>query len=236
MLIVFLALLSIYQVLQVSMNTDTCNEHVCASIVSKCMLTQSCKCDTLNNLTCSKDCSTCLDYLYSECCSCLEMCPPQNSTYSILSTKSHFEALDSQSAELFTALTRDEDPLERWVAFTFPTRKSFIVPSESQAKEIVSDPKVKVTMKTDGQDTEEDIQANCTVAYLSHCLSWNKCKSSCSSMGAISYRWFHDGCCECVGPYCIDFGLDESKCLHCPLIGNKNDEPSETAPNSVVSS
>lgn len=48
-----------------------CNEAVCASIVSKCMLTQSCKCDLNTNVTCSRDCFYCLDYLYTECCSCV---------------------------------------------------------------------------------------------------------------------------------------------------------------------
>ena len=47
-----------------------CNEAVCASIVSKCMLTQSCKCE-LRNCTCCKECFSCLDYLYAECCSCV---------------------------------------------------------------------------------------------------------------------------------------------------------------------
>lgn len=48
-----------------------CNEAVCASIVSKCMLTQSCKCDFKTNSTCSRLCYLCLDYLYNECCSCV---------------------------------------------------------------------------------------------------------------------------------------------------------------------
>lgn len=47
-----------------------CNEAVCASIVSKCQLTQSCKCDA-KNTTCHKDCFYCLDFLYLECCSCV---------------------------------------------------------------------------------------------------------------------------------------------------------------------
>ena len=49
-----------------------CNEAVCASIVSKCMLTGSCKCDMTNlaNCTCCKECSECLDNLYEECCYC----------------------------------------------------------------------------------------------------------------------------------------------------------------------
>lgn len=47
-----------------------CNEAVCASIVSKCTLTQACKC-TLTNCTCCRECFDCLTYLYDECCSCL---------------------------------------------------------------------------------------------------------------------------------------------------------------------
>lgn len=49
---------------------NSCNEAVCASVVSKCMLTQSCKCD-LKNCSCCKDCFSCLGELYSECCSCV---------------------------------------------------------------------------------------------------------------------------------------------------------------------
>lgn len=47
-----------------------CNEQVCASVVSKCMLTASCKCD-LKNCSCCKECFNCLSYLYTECCSCV---------------------------------------------------------------------------------------------------------------------------------------------------------------------
>lgn len=52
--------------------TAICNEAICASVVSKCMLTQSCKCD-LTHCSCCKDCYNCLSYLYSECCSCVGM-------------------------------------------------------------------------------------------------------------------------------------------------------------------
>lgn len=48
----------------------SCNEQVCASIVSKCMLTQSCKCDS-QNYSCCRECFTCLGHLQLECCSCL---------------------------------------------------------------------------------------------------------------------------------------------------------------------
>ena len=53
--------------------THACNEAVCASLVSKCMLLKSCECNMLdkNNCTCCKDCHRCLAKLYTECCSCV---------------------------------------------------------------------------------------------------------------------------------------------------------------------
>jgi len=56
---------------------------------------------------------------------------------------------------------------------------------------------------------------NCTVAFMAQCISWNKCRASCQSMGATSYRWFHDGCCECVGKTCLNYGINESRCTLC---------------------
>ena len=48
-----------------------CDSIVCASIVSKCILTSDCKCDNIHsNRTCSENCSKCLDYLYQDCCLC----------------------------------------------------------------------------------------------------------------------------------------------------------------------
>ncbi len=40
------------------------------------------------------------------------------------------------------------------------------------------------------------------------------------------FRWFHDGCCECVGHTCINYGINESRCLECP--GEEDDNPIET--------
>lgn len=117
----------------------SCNELVCASIVSKCMLTQSCKCD-LKNCTCCKDCFNCLSYLYSECCSCvgelktrkyktsfqykyfyhiLDLCPKPNDTRNALSKKSHVEELEGIEG-LFNALTVEPDIEEKWSIFSFP--------------------------------------------------------------------------------------------------------------------
>ena len=78
-----------------------CNEAVCASIVSKCMLLQSCKCELHPDCTCCKQCFECLDYLYSECCSCVDMCPKPNVTIHELSRMSHREALEGSIPTLF---------------------------------------------------------------------------------------------------------------------------------------
>ena len=52
---------------------EGCNEALCVSIVSKCMLIKSCDCDMTNmkNCSCCKDCNSCLSTLYTECCSCV---------------------------------------------------------------------------------------------------------------------------------------------------------------------
>jgi len=76
------------------------------------------------------------------------------------------------------------------------------------------------------------VTVNCTVAYMGQCMSWNKCKASCTSMGATSYRWFHDGCCECVGNQCINYGINQSRCEDCPLLDEEvSDEEMEMLVN-----
>uniref|UniRef100_A0A7M4FX37 Twisted gastrulation BMP signaling modulator 1 n=1 Tax=Crocodylus porosus TaxID=8502 RepID=A0A7M4FX37_CROPO len=55
----------------------------------------------------------------------------------------------------------------------------------------------------------------CTVVYFDDCMSIHQCKISCESMGASKYRWFHNACCECIGPECIDYGSKTVKCMNC---------------------
>lgn len=98
---------------------DSCNEAVCGSVVSKCLLTQSCKCD-LANCTCCKECFNCLSYLYSECCSCVDMCPRQNDTENRLSANSNVEEFLESIPGLFSVLTEFPDPHNRWNSTTYP--------------------------------------------------------------------------------------------------------------------
>ncbi|XP_028030234.1 protein twisted gastrulation [Bombyx mandarina] len=190
-----------------------CNEAICASVVSKCMLTQSCKCD-LKDCSCCKDCFSCLSSLYSECCSCVDMCPKPNDTQTELSKTSYVEELGDGVPGLFAALTSDPDAQQRWLSMTYP------VDIDLSAYRPVPEKQVVYHLQSVEQDSEpvntDVVTFNCTVAYMSQCMSCDKCRASCRSMGANSIRWFHDGCCECVGDKCLYYGINESRCLACP--------------------
>ncbi|XP_011495050.1 PREDICTED: twisted gastrulation protein homolog 1-A-like [Ceratosolen solmsi marchali] len=195
--------------------SEACNEAICASIVSKCMLLKSCKCE-LNTCSCCKDCFLCLSFLYDECCSCFDLCPKPNITSNPLSKKSHVEDFDEAFPELFQALTDEPDVHKRWSSFTYPVDLPIKIFNHYQDKNF------KYTMQSiDGRynySTRFDVTTvNCTVAFIVECNSWDKCKKYCQSMGATSYRWFHDGCCECIGDTCINYGVNESRCLNCPV-------------------
>lgn len=155
-----------------------------------------------------------------------EMCPKEEGTETKLSSQSHVDRLPEPVPHLFETLTEENDTLSRWTVYTRPVQISFVTDVGSDPKEITFGPGTSVSFKGDGLDREEDVQINCTVAYMSDCMPFNKCKSSCTSMGATSYRWFHDGCCECVGSNCINYGIDKSLCLQCPVKGEGDEEMS----------
>merc|ERR1712168_1227603 len=148
MVVVILSLLTMVTI------TTACNEAVCASIVSKCMLVQSCKCELHPDCTCCKKCLECLDYLYSECYSCVDMCPKPNVTIHELSKKSHVEDLEDNIPTLFQALTDQEDAQNRWAIVTFPVdidmsaflpvNKKIITVDSGQMDQVVDPGKVTV--------------------------------------------------------------------------------------------
>lgn len=157
------------------------------------------------------------------------MCPKPNNTRHALSKKSHVGELDGIPG-LFSALTDDSDDIDdKWSIVTFPLDFDETVYGKESYKYLVKS-------EIDVQKLKEKknvITLNCTVAYMAQCMSLNKCSESCSSMGSSSYRWFHDGCCECVGSTCINYGINESRCLECPetKISDGNDNTLDGAPN-----
>lgn len=97
---------------------------------------------------------------------------------------SHIENLDESVPELFESLTEDNDTLGRWTSFKFPVQLEF---ENFEFKKKIQF--VKGTKVISGNDQIDNFYANCNVAFISKCLSWAKCKSTCISMGSASYRW-----------------------------------------------
>ncbi|KAK9887898.1 hypothetical protein WA026_000201 [Henosepilachna vigintioctopunctata] len=200
---------------------NTCNEAVCGSVVSKCLLTQSCNCD-LKNCTCCKDCFNCLSYLFSECCSCVDKCPSNEKANAKRTgfVESYVKDFIDPVPGLFQALTQEPDEQNRWISTTYPVDFDVFSPKKE----------IKIHMQTNEQDVtpKKDVMTlNCTVAFMSQCMSNSKCKSTCITMGASSYRWFHDACCECIGQHCINYGINESRCKDCPVSNSADQEDFE---------
>ena len=110
--------------------THACNEAVCASLVSKCMLLKSCECNMLdkNNCTCCKDCHRCLAKLYTECCSCVgEWCTVTKNVFVDILLYILHTAYDICISELlFQACVRTEAPSTiRWKQVQW---KNLIIP------------------------------------------------------------------------------------------------------------
>lgn len=161
-----------------------CSRMQCAPIISKCQLLDFCRCEARLNYTCFKECSHCLGDLYTECCSCVDICPKEDENDKNL--ESHVRVFESTNDDLFDLFASDEDLTERWHVYRDPSYNPLT-----------------------GNGT-------CTMAFLASCVDMYKCESSCISMGASGFRWFHIGCCECVGKHCLNFGINRIRCRNCP--------------------
>lgn len=154
------------------------------------------------------------------------MCPLPDESQSHTKKKSHVEDLGGIPM-LFETLTDDGDSDGRWSVYTYPVELDGAVHATERELDLslnLDFEKPDLGLNSPIKVETGLIQVNCTVAYISQCLSWNKCKENCESMGANSYRWFHDGCCECVGHTCINYGINDGRCLDCPLDGDFDDE------------
>ncbi|VEN61518.1 unnamed protein product [Callosobruchus maculatus] len=176
-----------------------CNEAVCGSVVSKCLLIKSCSCD-LETKPCARECFNCLGIRYEDCCTCVDMCPKSAEDLGSLTKKSVVEDFQEAVPQLFQALTEFPDQLGQWTALEIPMD-------------------INIKANPDDAGKPKFLSINCTVVFWSQCMTWKKCRNGCLSMGASSYRWFHDGCCECVGQSCVNYGLDENRCPQCPKNG-----------------
>lgn len=108
-----------------------CAVHRCASTVSKCQITDACRCTLLSDQSCFDRCSRCLGHLFAECCGCVEMCSMLNSTAATDSDqppelrsglRMGHASMTSDVLRpvegLFAAVVRNEDA--GWTTLTYP--------------------------------------------------------------------------------------------------------------------
>ncbi|XP_015262087.1 PREDICTED: twisted gastrulation protein homolog 1 isoform X2 [Gekko japonicus] len=195
-----------------------CNKALCASDVSKCLIQELCQCRPgEGNCSCCKECMLCLGALWDECCDCVGMCNPRNYSDTPPTSKSTVEELHEPIPSLFRALTEGDTQLN-WNIVSFPVTEelshhenlvSFLETVNHPQHQNVSVPNNNVHIYSN------DKERMCTVVYFDDCMSVHQCKISCESMGASKYRWFHNACCECIGPECIDYGSKTVRCMNC---------------------
>ncbi|XP_029867232.2 twisted gastrulation protein homolog 1 isoform X1 [Aquila chrysaetos chrysaetos] len=196
-----------------------CNKALCASDVSKCLIQELCQCRPgEGNCSCCKECMLCLGTLWDECCDCVGMCNPRNYSDTPPTSKSTVEELHEPIPSLFRALTEGDTQLN-WNIVSFPVAEE-LSHHENLVSflETVNQPQhqnVSVPSNNVHAPYSSDKEHMCTVVYFDDCMSIHQCKISCESMGASKYRWFHNACCECIGPECIDYGSKTVKCMNC---------------------
>uniref|UniRef100_A0A2P2I4N9 Protein twisted gastrulation-like n=2 Tax=Hirondellea gigas TaxID=1518452 RepID=A0A2P2I4N9_9CRUS len=192
----------------------SCYDLVCASVVSKCLLTKACMCEITRDpskCSCCHTCTQCLGVDYTRCCPCLGLCEE----LSPLSRESQVGDIKDPFNSLFEAMTAAPDGYKGWTHYTFPIDDTL---HELGRRANVGDIKYEV-VGSEGNTVASSpgggLSINCTVMYVSECLSVTKCQDYCNQRGAASYRYFFDGCCECVGHTCLNYGINESRCSVC---------------------
>lgn len=107
-------------------------------------------------------------------------------------------------------LTETEDLRKRWTVITMDQGHKIKHPTDKQ--DLTFAHRQIDENNTILSHNEKYNKLTCRVAFINKQLSMTKCKAYCHSMGASAFRWFHEGCCQCVGKYCLNYGFDEPKC------------------------
>ncbi|XP_066514576.1 twisted gastrulation protein homolog 1-A-like isoform X1 [Hoplias malabaricus] len=196
--------------------SSACNKALCASDVSKCLLQGLCQCQpSEGNCSCCKECMLCLSTLWEECCDCVGMCNPRTYNETPPTSKSTVEDLHRPIPSLFRALTDGDTPINMMVV-SFPIAEELSHHENLVAfLETLDEQHQNVSLPGSSIHSNYDKENLCTVVYFDDCLSIRQCKQYCESMGASKYRWFHNACCECIGPECLDYGSKSVKCMNC---------------------
>uniref|UniRef100_A0A8R1TNC8 Glucose-6-phosphate isomerase n=1 Tax=Onchocerca volvulus TaxID=6282 RepID=A0A8R1TNC8_ONCVO len=182
-----------------------CNETECGPRVSKCMLLKACNCsinrDNIlhKNCSCCNECIQCLDKQYMQCCACVGLCNPHKEASHLNSYVDRFDQ-DDEDIIVFDEVARVN---KVGTTYTFPALREYSFDRRGQ--------NMKVLARTHRE-------TNCTVVYLDKCMSHKQCSRQCLILGASMLRWFHTGCCECIGHTCLPYGSTTARCRNDSLL------------------
>ena len=191
----------LFFVLILRTSCETCDIALCLAVVSKCLFLGACACELKSvesGCLCCKECKLCLgDELYLKCCDCLGLC--KNNEFEAVENTVHL--LDSPIPSLFDALIANGDSFP-WVFRDIPQFKTS-------------------TYKTANNELSSLATHHCPSIFFDNCMPMYKCSSSCVSLGSSVMRWFHNGCCHCVGDIsCNDLGSNNPRCHECNVPTN----------------
>ncbi|XP_068098451.1 twisted gastrulation protein homolog 1-A-like [Hyperolius riggenbachi] len=187
-----------------------CNKALCASDVSKCLLQELCQCNVkADDCPCCPECMQCLGGLWEQCCSCVGLCSENKGIRKHAARRSSLEALPFPLPTLFQSICQLEgDAAADWSVHTLPVAKE--LSQQSHMDHILL-----TTHSALPSPPSANLSSTCTVMYFKPCMTMRRCHESCEVTGSLRYRWFHNGCCQCVGPDCYGYGNKEPLCHQC---------------------
>ncbi|CAB1326911.1 unnamed protein product, partial [Coregonus sp. 'balchen'] len=162
------------------------------------------------------------EYCVGECCVCVSVGQSHLTQYNICVIH-ETQQYQSKTVQWLSASSIRQEPLTEGDAPINMMVVSFPVAEElSHHENLVSfletldDQHQNVSLPGNSIHASYNTQDNmCTVVYFDDCVSIRQCKLYCESMGGSKYRWFHNACCQCIGPECLDYGSKAVKCMNC---------------------
>ncbi|XP_048372372.1 twisted gastrulation protein homolog 1-B-like isoform X2 [Sphaerodactylus townsendi] len=171
---------------------DGCNKALCASDVSKCLLQEVCQCEANHaGCPCCQECAFCLGNLWESCCECVGLCDER-------------PASAPRSAH--------NDPPVGWSILTLPVEEE-LRQNHADTSHLLLGPHTGLT-PSDAKGLNTTAPP-CQAIFFNECLSMSRCRAACQSVGAWRYRWFHNACCQCLGPDCRGYGGAQAQCSNC---------------------
>ncbi|XP_053122602.1 twisted gastrulation protein homolog 1-like [Hemicordylus capensis] len=209
------ALLLVAATWTVASSADGCNKALCASDVSKCLLQEVCQCEANRaGCPCCQECAFCLGNLWESCCECVGLCDERPPSAPRPALRSSMHNLMSPVPSLFRALMAisDNDPPMGWSILTLSAEEE-LRQNHADTGHLLLGP--HTDLAAPDAEALNATAPPCQSIFFNECLSMSRCRMACQSVGAWRYRWFHNACCQCLGPDCQGYGGARAQCSSC---------------------